>query len=149
MLDKTLTETIKILDKVSGKLNLLVCSGYNPSPTHKSPSHKSPLPTDSHKSPSHKLPSVHPFSNGDVMTDKAAIVNRKKSTEKDTRHFNAHNSHLLNGNWCESVYVIVCLLWKCCFCVIECYNIIKRLCCGVLLKIIFSWFLEVAKIQSH
>ena len=86
----TLTESTKILDKVSEKLNLLVCSGYDQKVS--SPRHKAP------KAPS----DVHMMSNGAVASGKAAVISRNKSSmKKDTRHFDTHNNaqgHLLNGN---------------------------------------------------
>jgi len=85
LLDKTLTESIKLLDKASEQLSLLVCSGYEPQAS----------------SPSWKVSkNTHALSNGSVTSDKAAVVSRNKSTKKGNRHHDAHNSqgHLLNGN---------------------------------------------------
>lgn len=85
-----MTEATKILEKVSGKLNLLVCSGYE-EPLVSSPSDKSPASD------------THVLSNGSVMSDKAAaaVVSRNKSMKKGHQHFDKHNNsqrHLLNGN---------------------------------------------------
>ena len=82
-------ESRKILEKSSEKLSLLVCTGFI---------------VQTVASPRHKMPSSdgHALSNGAVTSDKATVVSRNKSTKKDTRQFDAHNSqlqgHLLNGN---------------------------------------------------
>ena len=89
LLDKTLAESKKILEKSSEKLGLLVCSGFV---------------IQNGASPQHKMPSsdAHALSNGAVSSEKATMVSRSQSMKKDTQHFDAHNSqlqgHLLNGN---------------------------------------------------
>jgi len=80
LLDKTLSQSIQILEKITGTLNLLVCAGYNP----KTVSYT--IPIDKEK--------LH-LSNGNLTAVKIPIPSKSKLSDNQ---IDAHKLQLLNGN---------------------------------------------------
>jgi len=77
LLDKTLSQSIQILEKTTGTLNLLVCAGYNPETVSYT------IPIDKEK--------LH-LSNGNLTAVKIPM-SKLSDNQIDT-----HKLQLLNGN---------------------------------------------------